>query len=317
VDTDAFIAVHREDWDRLDALTRRRTLDADEIDDLLALYQRTATQLSQVRSTNPDPVLTARLSMILHRARLRITGARVPLWRHARDFLWNDLPAALFQARWTFALCAGFFLLVTLVSGLWFGFDASARSSVLTEVQQRQLAGFAASVWTNNAWIAAQSVVFGVTGIWPVWMLLQNGVNIGMSGGVLAAHGELGTFFVFLLPHGLLEMTAIVMGAGAGLRLFWAWVHPGPVPRGWALARASRAMVTVAVGLVGVLLVSGMLEGFVTPSSLPAWLRVAIGVVCFLAFLALVLVRGRAAYRAGITGDLDEELVGDRVAVAA
>jgi hypothetical protein len=60
-----------------------------------------------------------------------------------------------------------------------------------------------------------------------------------------------------------------------------------------------------------------MLEGFVTPSSLPAWLRVAIGVVCFLAFLALVLVRGRAAYRAGITGDLDEELVGDRVAVAA
>jgi uncharacterized membrane protein SpoIIM required for sporulation len=172
-------------------------------------------------------------------------------------------------------------------------------------------------VWTNNAWIALQSVVLGVTGVWPLWMLASNGLNIGLSAGVLGAHGHLGTLFVYLLPHGLLELTAICVGAGAGLRLFWAWVRPGPLPRGWALARAARAMISVGVGLVLVLLVSGLLEAFVTPSSLPAPLRIALGVIAWAAFLVFMLVRGRRAHRAGITGDLGEELVGDSVAVAA
>lgn len=331
VDTDAFIAVHREDWDRLAVLTRTRDLDAAGIDELIALYRSTATHLSTVRSTNPDPVLTARLSVLLQRARLRITGARVPLWRRMRDMLWNDLPAALHEARWWVASCAALLLVAALVSGLWFGLDPSARSAVLSDAEQRRLAqhdfvgyyfqgeasGFAASVWTNNAWIALQSVVLGVTGVWPVWMLLSNGLNIGLSGGVLAAHGHLGTLFVYLLPHGLLELTAICVGAGAGLRLFWAWVRPGPVPRTWALARSARAMITVGVGLVAVLLVSGIIEAFVTPSSLPAAVRIGIGVLAWAAFLTVMIVRGRRAARAGVTGDLPEEVVGDQVAVAA
>src|SRR5690625_2490025 len=60
VDTDAFIAVHRPQWDRLQELTRSRTLDAEGVDELMSLYQETATHLSTVRSTNPDPALTAR-----------------------------------------------------------------------------------------------------------------------------------------------------------------------------------------------------------------------------------------------------------------
>lgn len=331
MDTDAFIAVHGADWDRLDELSRTRRLDGARIEEMIALYQRVTAQLSTVRSTNPDPVLTARLSVILHRARLRITGARTPMWGQVKRFFWEDLPAALYQARWAVALCTGIFLLAGIATGVWFWADPTARASMLTEAQQRQLAhrdfrayyfqgeasGFAAKVWTNNAWIAVQAVVLGVTGVWPVWMLLQNGLNVGLSAGVLAAHGALGTFFVYILPHGLLELTALFVGAGAGLRLFWAWVRPGPLPRSWALARASRAMITVAIGMVLVLFVSGLLEGFVTPSGLPAAVRILIGVLAWAAFLVYMLVRGRAAHRAGITGDLDQELVGDSVAVAA
>lgn len=331
MDTDALIAVHQDEWDRLRHLVRQRRLDAGEIDELVSLYQRTATQLSVVRSTSPDPQLTARLSVLLARARWRITGARVPLWRHARDVLWNDLPAALWASRWSTALAAGILLVSALVVGFWFGLDGQARASVLTEAQQQaltghhfvdyyhqgQAGGFAANVWSNNAWIAVQSVVFGVTGFWPVWMLLQNGANVGLTGGVMAAHDGLGTFFVFILPHGLLELTSICVGAGAGLRVFWSWVRPGPLPRLWSLARAARALVTVAIGLVPVLLVSGILEAFVTPSALPSALRLVIGVGAWLLFLAFAYGRGRAAHRAGVSGDLSEDMIGDRVAVAA
>ncbi|AXK45527.1 stage II sporulation protein M [Brachybacterium saurashtrense] len=330
MDTDAFIAVHRPQWDRLRDLTRSRRLDAAGIDELLALYQETSTHLSTLRSTNPDPALISRLSLLVHRARLRITGARIPLWKHARTFFWEDLPAALYQARWTVALAAGLFLVSAVVTGLYFGLDPSARAMVIPEAQQRMLvqrdfvsyyfqgeaSGFAAQVWTNNAWITVQAVVFGVTGIWPVVMLVQNGLNVGLSAGVMGAHGGLGTFFTYILPHGLLEITAVVVGAGAGLRTFWAWVRPGPLPRLWALSRAARALVTVAIGLVPVLLISGFVEAFVTPSSLPAPLRIAIGAAVWLAFLVYMLGRGRQAHRAGISGDLSEELVGARVATA-
>lgn len=330
MDSDAFLAVHRPQWDRLQELTRSRTLDADGIDELLALYQETSTHLSTIRSTNPDPALISRLSLLVHRARLRITGARTPLWKHARTFFWEDLPAALYGARWAVALATGIFLLTAVVTGLYVGLDATARELVIPEAQQRMLvqrdfvayyfqgeaSGFAAQVWTNNAWITVQAVVFGVTGVWPVLMLVQNGLNVGLSAGVMGAHGGLGTFFVYLLPHGLLEITAVLVGAGAGLRTFWAWVRPGPVPRRWALSRSARALVTVAIGLVPVLLVAGFLEGFVTPSSLPPAVRIALGAAAWLAFLGFMLGRGRQAHRAGITGDLSEELVGDRVATA-
>ncbi|QNN81835.1 stage II sporulation protein M [Brachybacterium sp. Z12] len=330
MDTDAFIAVHRPQWDRLQELTRSRDLDAAGIDELLSLYQETSTHLSTVRSTNPDPVLISRLSLLVHRARLRITGARTPLWKHARTFFWEDLPAALYDSRWTVALAAGIFLLSAVVTGVYFGLDPTARELLLPEAQQRSLAqrdfvsyyfqgeasGFAAQVWTNNAWITVQAVVFGVTGFWPVVMLVQNGLNIGLSAGVMAAYDGLDTFFVFILPHGLLEITAVLVGAGAGLRTFWAWVRPGPVPRLWALSRAARALVTVAIGLVPVLLVSGFIEAFVTPSSLPPAVRIAIGAVAWLAFMVFMLGRGRQVRRAGITGDLSEELAGDHVATA-
>ncbi|MGO1567527.1 MAG: stage II sporulation protein M, partial [Brachybacterium sp.] len=312
MDTDAFIAVHRPQWDRLQELTRSRDPDAAGIDELLSLYQETSTHLSTVRSTNPDPVLISRLSLLVHRARLRITGARTPLWKHARTFFWEDLPAALYDSRWTVALAAGIFLLSAVVTGVYFGLEPTARELLLPEAQQRSLAqrdfvsyyfqgeasGFAAQVWTNNAWITVQAVVFGVTGFWPVVMLVQNGLNIGLSAGVMAAYDGLDTFFVFILPHGLLEITAVLVGAGAGLRTFWAWVRPGPVPRLWALSRAARALVTVAIGLVPVLLVSGFIEAFVTPSSLPPAVRIGIGAAAWLAFMVFMLGRGRQVRRA-------------------
>lgn len=330
VDIDAFIAVHREEWERLRELTSRRRLDAPEIDELIALYQETATHLSTVRSTVADPALTARLSLLVHRARLRITGTRVPLWSHLRRFFWDDLPAALYRARWSVALSAALLLASAVVSALYFGLDQTARDlAVDPEAQealveqdfvayyfQGEASGFAAQVWTNNAWITVQAVVLGVTGIWPVVMLLQNGMNIGLSAGVMGAYGGLGTFFEFILPHGLLELTAVVVGAGAGLQVFWAWVRPGPLPRLESLARSARALVTVGIGLVPVLLVSGIIEGFVTPSSLPAGVRIAIGALVWIAFLVYMLGRGRQAHREGITGDLSEEMAGDSVAVA-
>jgi predicted cation transporter len=65
-------------------------------------------------------------------------------------------------------------------------------------------------------------------------------------------------------------------------------------------------VVAVALGLVGVLAVSGLIEALVTPSRLPTVVRIGIGVAVEIAFLAYIFHFGRKAARAGETGDIED-----------
>ncbi len=98
-----------------------------------------------------------------------------------------------------------------------------------------------------------------------------------------------------LLPHGLLELTAVFLAAAVGMRLGWSVISPGDRPRGQVLAEQGRGVVSVAVGLVGVLLVSGLIEAMVTPSPLPTFARIGIGVLAEVAFLSYIVYFGRRA----------------------
>jgi uncharacterized membrane protein SpoIIM required for sporulation len=125
-------------------------------------------------------------------------------------------------------------------------------------------------------------------------------------GGLMIAHGRGTLFFALVLPHGILELSAVFLAAATGLRLGWTVIDPGPRSRGRALAEEGRASVTIAVGLILVLLVSGVIEAFVTPSPLATWARVVIGLLAEAAFLVYVTVAGRRAAAAGLTADIAE-----------
>jgi uncharacterized membrane protein SpoIIM required for sporulation len=118
--------------------------------------------------------------------------------------------------------------------------------------------------------------------------------------------GKADIFLGLLTPHGLLELTAVFLAGSAGMRLGWSVVSPGDRPRGQVLAERGRAVVAVAVGLIGVLFVSGLIEALVTPSPLPTVARIAIGVAAEITFLAYIFHFGRKAARAGETGDVDD-----------
>jgi uncharacterized membrane protein SpoIIM required for sporulation len=144
-----------------------------------------------------------------------------------------------------------------------------------------------------------------------VYLLWQNAANLAVGLGLMGAAGRLDVFLGLLAPHGLLELTAVFVSAGVGLRLGWTVIDPGPRTRGAALAVEGRAAMGVALGLIAVLAVSGVLEAFVTPSGLPTAVRVGIGAGAELAFLLYVFVLGGRAARAGETGDIDASRAGD------
>nr|WP_269330117.1 stage II sporulation protein M [Kineosporia babensis] len=322
---DAFVAVHSADWDRLDRLTKRRRLSGAEVDEMVLLYQRAATHLSVVRSFSPDAGLVARLSGTVARARTAISGGNEPLLREFARMAAVSFPAAVYRSRWWALGATAGTVLVSFVVAVWVAANPEVQAAFGTEQQIQQLvnndfenyysenaaSGFAVQVWTNNAWVAALCFVLGITGIGVVWVLAQNALNLGLTAGLMAANDRLGLFFGLITPHGLLELTAVFVAAGAGLKVFWAWVDPGARTRARAVGEEGRAMVTIAIGLVVVLLVSGVVEAFVTPSPLPTWARIAIGFVVWAVFVGYIWRFGKPAAQAGETGDLAAELAGD------
>jgi len=328
VDLDAFVTTHADEWDRLERLSRRRSLTGEQADELVTLYQRAATHLSVVRSAAPDPALISRLSTLVARARAAATGSHDPAWRDVSRFFLRSFPAALYRTRrWWIATAAASVLVAVLV-GAWVAGDPQVQAAVAAPDDVRQLVehdfanyysenaagGFAAKVWTNNAWVAAFCIALGVLGVPVVFVLWQNILNLAVVGSIMIRHDRGELFFGLILPHGLLELTAVFVAAGVGLRLFWAWVRPTEDTRARSLAAEGRSAAGVALGLVVVLLVSGLIEGFVTPSGLPTWARVGIGILAEVLFLTYVYVLGGRAVRAGWTGDLDESLLEDGVA---
>ncbi|MFJ6988334.1 MULTISPECIES: stage II sporulation protein M [unclassified Streptomyces] len=322
MDLDVFVAAHRAEWDRLDALLRRRDLTGAEADELVTLYQRTATHLSLIRSSAPDPLLTGRLSQLVARARSTVTGTRRASWRDVTRFLTHGFPAAVYRARHWWIPTALVSTAVAALLGWWIGAHPDVQSSIAAPAELRELtrpggqyetyysshpaASFAAQVWTNNAQAAAMCLVLGVfLGLPVLWILFQNMLNLGIGVGLMSSAGRLDTFLGLVLPHGLLELTAVFVAAGTGLRLGWTVIDPGPRTRRTALAEEGRSALGMAMGLALILFVSGAIEGFVTPSGLPTWTRITIGITAELAFLAYVYVLGGRAARAGETGDLD------------
>jgi len=321
VDVDAFVAAHQAEWDRLDRLVaRRRRLSGEEVDELVTAYQRTATHLSAVRTAGHDPALAARLSTRVARARSAVTGAHSPAWRSAGRFAVVTFPAVAYKARWWWLATATGSLLVALVMGWWIARSPGVQDSLLPRAQAAQLVNsqfrgyysqyaatsFAAQVWTNNAWVAAESLIFGILlGLPTLLVLLENSANMAVDGGLMFAHGKGVEFFALILPHGMLELSAVFLAAAAGLRLGWRVIDPGPLPRSQALATAGRETIAIALGLIVVLLVSGVIEAFVTPSPLPTWARITIGACAEAAFLGYVIVLGRRAAAAGLSPDIE------------
>jgi uncharacterized membrane protein SpoIIM required for sporulation len=326
MDLDAYSAAHRAEWDRLAHLGKTRRLSGAQADELIDRYQAGATQLSAIKTTAGSTVQGDRLSVALSRARLRFTGASANVLSQLPRFFLFQLPAALFRLRWlTLAVAVVTFVVAGLYAA-WattnpqvlanFGTDAQlqklADSDFVDYYSENPAASFTGLVWTNNAWIAAQCIAFGILGVYVPFIVLQNAQNLGVTGAVLFAYDKGDVFFLYIAPHGLLELTAIFVAAAGGLRIFWAWIAPGARTRGQALAEDARALFTVAIGLVVVLFVSGIIEGFVTPAPWPWPVKIGIGACALVAFLAYMLIIGGRAYRAGETGDLAEFEAGAR-----
>jgi len=331
MDLDAYSAAHRAEWDRLAVLAGQRKLTGRDADELIDLYQSASAHLAEIKATVGETVQGDHISLALAKARVRFTGAPTNPLRQLTLFFANQLPAALYRIRWSSLVITVLFGAVATAFGVWFTINPELLDLIGTEDERREYAeqlfveyysessegGFTGQVWTNNAWLAAQCVMFGITGIYPIYLLFFNAQGTGTMAAVMNEFDRLDQFFLYIAPHGQLELYSIFVAGAAGLLIFWSWVAPGARTRRQALAEDGRAFFTIVVGLVLSLLVSGIIEGFVTRQDWPWPFKIGIGTFALVAFLLYQWLVGRRAARAGETGDVLEFDAGAKVPVSA
>lgn len=326
VDLDRFLATHEATWGRLAELTARasrspRRLGEDDLSELVHLYERTGTLLSLARTRYGDPGLNARLSRLVAAAGAVIYGTRPRTLRGAGRFFTHTFPAALWQLRSFLALATALTFAPALVVAAWFAAHPAALEAVASPAERAAFvqagtdyysaqpsAVFASQVFTNNVRVALFAFTAGIAVcVFTAYILVTNGLRLGEFVAVFVSVGKGPQLFGLLVPHGLIELSAVVVAGAAGLRLGWTVVDPGDAPRVDALAAEGRRSVVLVFGAAAMLVVAGTIEGFVTGSALPTAVRIGVGLAVGGSFWVYAWTFGRRAAALGLTGALGED----------
>ncbi|MEQ8768193.1 MAG: stage II sporulation protein M [Planctomycetota bacterium] len=306
----------RTDWPRLEQLLRavdQRTiqgLTADEIDELAILFRHGARELEHQRRLSR--AVPQEHEQLVARAYLTVHGRKKVAARSLLDLVRTEVPRA-FRAQAGPIACATLVFFSAALSGIiastldersaqWLiGADAldSLRQGELWTRELVRMApesALSARILTNNIAIALVAFVAGWTlGIGTLFILIVNGLQIGLLIPIVHHYGISTDFWDFVVAHGFLELTMIILAGGAGLGLADAIIAPGSLRRREALRRATRrGLMLLAVSVTGLIL-SGVAEGFVSTNSgvdFPG--KLAVGLSLWLAMLGYLTLAGRS-----------------------
>jgi uncharacterized membrane protein SpoIIM required for sporulation len=316
-----WIAQRSPYWRRLESLVERaargrvRSLSPDELQELGLLYRQIAADLATLREDPSAVRYTASVNELLTRAHHTIYAGDRPAAAGVLTFLGATFPAAVRRHARHCLIATLIFLAGGIVGAGLALRDADLMSRVLSPqmiqtIERREMwthsivavKPYAASaIMTNNMSVAFSTFASGLTGgIGTILLLLFNGFLLGVVGAACGQAGMSAQLWSFVAPHGALEVPAILIAGGAGLRLGEGLVFPGFLPRRLALSRAGADAVKLVLGCVPMLIVAGVIEAFVSPTPLAVPMKFAMGA----ALLALL------TWYLGVFGKLRNEAMG-------
>ena len=302
-------------WHRLEELTARaKRLTGPEVRELSRLYQQASGHLAYAQAHFADPGLKAALTRRVAGTAAILYGTRRHTWRSIGTFFSETFPVATWEARWFMLVAAATLFLPAVALATWIDHSHAALNAVAPAAvrasyvnhdfasyyRSEPSVNFATQVYINNVIVTVEAFAGGIIfGLGTLFALFENGVNLGYAAGMFYAAHRPAEFWGLVTPHGLLEMTSVVLAGGAGLKLGWALVDPGDRPRRRALFEEGGGAMVLVLGTVLTLAVAGTIEGFVAGSPLPTIVRVGIGVAVELAFWVWVVLCSRAARASG------------------
>jgi uncharacterized membrane protein SpoIIM required for sporulation len=297
-------------WTRLEILVERSSkgvssLSHSELQELGLLYRQTASDLAAVREDTSSRQLSAYLNQLLGRAHNLIYLGHKPkvsgLVRFYRDIYPEIFRETLPQTLLAVAIFAfaGLVACVVTLHDPAFAYRLLGPRMMET-IEQRKMwtesivtvKPLASSgIMTNNLSVAFTTFALGITaGVGTVWMMLTNGLLIGVIGAATWKAGMALQLWSFVAPHGVLELPAIFIAGGAGLEIAHGLLFPGMLPRKASLSRAGSRAAKLLLGTIPLLIVAGLIEGFFSPSNAPVLLKFFLASLLFSALVVYLFI---------------------------
>src|SRR3989441_9407842 len=313
---DRFINERKTAWQRLEELLQLvdhmslRRLHREEVRELGRIYRRTASDLAIARAESRDPRLVNYLNSLVIRAHGRIYRANAQGGQRIRNFFARDFPRT-FRRTWCYTATAfGVFLVFSVIAFVgtridpdfseFAGISPFFREIVIKnkthwweDLNEANQIG-SSQIFTNNIRVTFYAFALGAMfGVGTLYVLAFNGAMFGALMELTYRAGFGNALLTFVVGHGVIELSCIFIAGGAGLLIGTALLMPGDLSRGDALKSRGMEAVRLIVGCVPLLVVAGIIEGFISPQPISAFIKIGIGVITGIALYSYLLLAGR------------------------
>jgi uncharacterized membrane protein SpoIIM required for sporulation len=316
VPADRFVATRKNAWQRLEDLLKLLDgaslgrLRKDEVRELGRIYRRTASDLAIARAESRDPRLVNYLNSLVIRAHGRIYRADAQGGKRIRLFFTHELPQT-FRRTWRYTLTS--FLVFSTFAVIGFvgtHYDPEFSELVGVSPAFRELFIETKTPWwerlnesnqegasyimTNNIMVTIYTFAFGAAfGIGTLFYLALNGANIASVLSLTYRAGFGNDLVTFMVAHGVIELSCIFIAGGAGLLIGSAILMPGDLTRADALKTRGMEAVRLMMGVALLLVVAGLIEGFISPQPIDPRIKYSIAAISGIALYSYLLFVGR------------------------
>jgi len=314
---DRFINERKNVWQRLEELLQLldrmtlRKLHREEVRELGRIYRRTASDLAIARAESRDPRLINYLNSLVIRAHGRIYRADGDWLPRISRFFTHDFPQT-FRRTWRYTATAfAVFIVFTAVaffgtrhdpdfsefagiSQIWRAENIETHRHWWERLNQASQIG-SSQIFTNNIQVTFYAFALGaVFGLGTLYVLASNGASFGAIIALTYRAGFGNDLLLgFVISHGVIELTCIFIAGGAGLLIGTALLMPGNLSRADALKSRGMDAVRLVIGCIPLLVVAGIIEGFISPQPIPAAIKIGIGVLTGLTLYSYLFLAGR------------------------
>ena len=317
---DHFIEQHKTAWERLEDLLKLldgsslRRLHREEVRELGRIYRRTSSDLAIARAESRDPRLINYLNSLVIRAHGRIYQADAQGGSRITSFFAREFPRT-FRRTWKYtAVSFGVFALFSVLGFLGTKYDPEFSELVAVppsfrevyietkthwweDLNQANQVG-ASAIFTHNIQVTIYTFAFGALfGVGTLFYLAYNGATIASVLALTYRAGFGNDLLTFMVGHGVIELSCIFIAGGAGLLIGSALVMPGDLSRADALKSRGKDAVRLMMGVAVLLVVAGIIEGFISPAPIDPRIKFGIGALTGLALYSYLLLAGRVLNR--------------------